>query len=280
MSTNIFVYPLFDKITHNSIIFEPKTSGIILRSVRAITKDFGEVFLFNESQAINDRTSIRYETIVSSSIFIEVSHDFANELDLEKLLNIRVGLDNFKTSGSIEVTPGKLSFNKFLTLAYTVDNMKDSYMQATLGCSIADKYENTLYNFSLPISMSDDNYLIYRLKGGEKEHILPINPRESTIRILIDNLDIDEYEVSDNKIFVDIPKGVNAFVIYQPFYVENGGFTSINEDVKINSNNEIQLRDEYCETIYYNLAVDIVNTDITNTNHTPILKRLALISSQ
>lgn len=280
MSNKVFKYQLPIKSSHNNVIITPIVDGIILRSVRVITIEDGELFIYNEAHALDTAISIKYPTITTSSIFIEITHDFADELELERLVEVSLTLNDYKFSGSYAAKEGRLSFNKYVSLISEIENEKDSYIQANLGCIVADKYDNTLYRFNALVGLSNDNFLVKKVDSYNGIIELPYQPKENSVRVIVEGDDINEFTIDDTNIVVDIPKGSESYIIYQPFFIDIGGFSKISDVMMINSSNEILLKDEYCETIYYNLSIEVYNTDISNSNHSPIIKSLAIITSE
>jgi hypothetical protein len=277
INRNIFSIGFNSSLPHNTILIKPKVD-IKVVSIFTINVDAKRIELLSKPIEIDSSTSIRYESIFSGKIWIEVEGTYVNELTLDDLMIVEVSLAKYFTRGEYLSNENKVSFHKYISPIWEIDNIKDVLIDADLGIRVLDRYNNVIYNETIPISLNDDGYLVEYARNGSFVY-LPVEPIPESIEILMEGDYTKEFELDNQKVIIDIPNDTDCYIIYKPKYIETGAFTKVSENVSINSNGEIKLREDNCDTILFTYTVKVYNTDLTSTNHTPIIKSLGIVSS-
>ncbi len=274
----IFTLTLGRLTPHDTVLIKPTGSDLSIVSMYTTDGEGGSTQLLERPITIESATSVRYETLVSSTIWIEIEGPYINELSIDDVAEVEVSIAEYQTYGECIFSDARMVFHKYISLSHRIDDIKDSYIQATLGVRTLDRYDNIIYSEDIEIGLNEDHKMITHANTGN--HIsLPHVPIADSIEVIVEGSSTDEYTVEGNIIYIDIPDGFSCYAIYTPEYLANGVFTKLNENISINSNNEIELRDDQCSTIMYSLKLKIYNTDITSANHTPIIRSLAVVAS-
>lgn len=275
MNRKTYVLELNRSSAHNTILLTPK-SEIKVVFVKTVSVAGDEVIILSTPETLDSPTSIRYDSTVSSRVWIEIEGTYVNELTLDDLLDIDISLANYSAFGEYVSEKGRVSFHKYISVAYDINNIKDVFVQAELGIEVLDKYNAIVYSESIPISLNDDYKMVSMATNG---NTIKLDVEPSEVEVIVEGDYIDEFTVDGKFVTVDIPKDTNCYAVYKPFYIGEGSFKNLSENVSINSNNEIRLRDDNCEYILYTIKLKFYNTDVTSINHTPVLKSLALIAT-
>jgi hypothetical protein len=263
---------------HNTVLLKPKHDNVKIVSISTTDDDGRPLSLLDEAIEINSNTSIRYDVITSSVLWIEIEDVYVSELSVDDFLSIEVSLAEYATHGVASFPEGRMAFHKYISLAHSIENVKDAYVQAKLGLRTLDRFGNIVYSEQVSLGLNDDREMVaFATEGPMVE--LPIRPNPDSIKVIVEGNYSKEFTVEDNRVYIDIPKDVSCYIIYKPFYISNGTFTQLSNNLSINSNNEIELRDDGCSTIVYTLELSVFNTGLTLINHTPIIKSLILVSS-
>jgi hypothetical protein len=278
MNRKIFLVELDGISPHNTLFLKPVSADVRVIQIKTIGSDSEEVIILDNPITVEGPSSIRYPAVVSGRVWIEIEGSYVNELALDDLLGAQISMAKYGNIGEIISEDNRLNFHEYLSVAFEVSNVKDAFIQGDLGVRTLDKYDNIVYTESIPISLNDDQVMIAHATSGSYID-LPIKPQESSVKVLVANSYTEEFTLDGSKVIIDIPNDVSCYVLYKPFYVEDGMFSKITDNVSISPNGEIKLRDENCSSIIYNFKLNVYNTDLTSTNHTPIIKSLALISS-
>jgi len=265
-------------ISHNYMILKAIEPDIVVSSITAIASDGGEIEMIANPVKIGSSSAVRYGTIVSDRIRITIDHHLSDVLKLEELINVRLGLDNYKTSSKYISDKSQINFNKNLTIVYDIENLLDAFIKTELHLSVIDNYDNIIYSEIVPVSINDDGWMVERAIGVT-EIELPYNPVEDSLYILIEGSRIDKFKIVDRKVILDIPMGYECLIIYKPKFTEQGSLYELSNNVSLTPSYGLILRDNYCNKINFSLIVDIYNPDITSTNHTPIIKSLGIMTS-
>lgn len=266
------------QISHNSILITPKIDGIRIMDLY-IFDQFGQrIDVIDVPIAITKSTVFNYDIVSSSDIWIDIDHPSIQFLDPDELISVSIAVTNFLEYAKIEFDETTMSFHKNLVCGYSIENAGDSFINMNLGIRVYDRYNNLMSTDSVDIGLNDDNFVLKKQIGGTKVD-LQTEPEETSIRVLISGEYTDEFTVSGKTINIDIPDGVPCYVLYQPKYIQEGSFTKVSETMSINSNNEIRLDINNGSIIKYRATVEIVNTNISNTNSTPVIKNIAIIAS-
>ncbi len=277
LNRNVFTVNFNSVLPHNTLLIKPKIDTKIV-SIYTINTDAERIELLVNPIEIDSNTSIRYETIFSGKIWIEVEGTYVDELSIDDILIAEVSLAKYFTMGRYRSEEGQISFHKYISPIWEIDNVKDVLVDGELGIRTLDRYKNVIYDDTIPISLNDDGYLVEYANNGT-EVPLPIEPLMESVKVLVEGNYTDEFEVIGNKIILDIPNNTDCYIIYKPIFLDSGSFMEISENVWINSNGEIKLREDNCDTILFTYTVKLYNTDLTSTNHTPIIKSLGIVSS-
>lgn len=268
-----------DRITpHNTALLKPVGSDVKIVAMYTTSSNGETVQLLDKPIEIETFASVRYPTVVSSTLWVEIEGRYINELSMNDVLGVQVSMAEYKTLGSASFPDARMVFHKYLSLAYAVEDVKDVYIQATLGVRTLDKYDNIIYSEDIELGLNADNKMVAYATTGSKV-VLQYMPSENSVEVIMEGDRTHEFTVTGRDVNIDIPEGASCYVIYRPSYLDNGVFTQITDNVSMNSNNEIELRDDQCSTLIYALSLRVFNTDLTSTNHTPIIKSLAVVSS-
>jgi len=265
-------------ISHNFLSLRGKESGIKVYSITSLDQNSKEVELSSGLIEINKAITIRYNTLVSNRIKITIEHPLLETLSLYDLLDIQVGLDEYKTQGSYQSQEEEISFNKYLTVVSDVKHSLDSLIDLRLNISTVDRYGTIIYSDSVSISINDDGWIINKIDNSgiiALEYI----PSEENIYIQIGDNKISPDSIDGKNIKVDIPEGYTGYVIYRPAFIEEGLNIEISEDITMTPNYGLILREDYCSKVMFSIEVSIYNLEETLVNHTPIIKSLGLMTA-
>ncbi len=265
-------------ISHNYMTLKAIQPGVIISSITAIAAAGGEVEIISNPTKIGKSAAIRYQAEVSDRIRVTIDHPLTEVLELKDLISIRLGLDNYETVGGYTSEETQINFNKNLTVVYDIENILDSFIKTELHLSTIDNYDNIIYSEIIPISINDDGWMV-EYATGVSEIELPYKPVVDSLYVLIENSRINQYEISGNKVILDIPEGYSCMVLYKPEFIEQGGLYEFSNNVSLTPSYGIVLRKDYSNKINFSLVLDIYNPDITSVNHTPIIKSLGLMTS-
>jgi len=265
-------------ISHNYMLLSAKEDGLKVSSITAIGEEGEEVEILSSPISVGKSISIRYPVIITNMVRVTLDHPLSDILSLADLLSVKVGLDNFRTTGRYISEETQVNFNKNLTAVYEIDNILDAFIRTELHLSIIDNYDNIIYSGIVPISINDDGWMVERVEGeGEVE--LPYEPIEESLYILIDGSRIDSFIIDGKFVRFNIPKGYESFIIYKPQFIEQGLLYEFSKDIKLTPSYGLVLREDFCNKINFSIVVDIYNPDVTSINHTPIIKSLGLMTS-
>jgi hypothetical protein len=268
-----------DRITpHNTALLKPVGSEVRIISMHTIDGDGRTIDLLSSPINIESPTSVRYGTIISSTLWVEIESAYINELSIDDVLDVHVSMAEYSTAGAVTFPEAKMVFHEYLSLSYLIENVKDVYAQAILGIRTLDKYENIIYSEDIALGLNDDGKMVAHATTGHSV-TLPYIPMDGSVEVIAEGDRTKEFTVSGNTVSIDVPDGSDCYIVYKPDYISDGVFSEVSGNVSINSSNEIKLRDDQCDTIIYTLSIKIFNTDLTSTNHTPIIKSLAVVSS-
>lgn len=262
---------------HNTVLMLPKGQDVKVVSITSVSEG-ATAQLLPSPMTISTPTSVRYDVVSSSSVWIEVEGFHLEDLLLADIMEVSVSLANYAPYGEALFRDQSLSFHEYLAVKYRVEDVKDSFISAVLGIRAIDKYENTVYNEDIHLSLNEDGEMV-EYATGVTSVVLPISPEPNSLRVIMGGDQTSEFSLADKVVTVDVPKGVDCYIIYKPFYASSGLYVPLSNNVSINSSGEIRLRDDYCSVINYSIKLRVFNTGITLVNHTPIIKSLALVAS-
>lgn len=276
MNRKTFALSLDRGLAHNTISLNPKTD-LKVTHIKTSLPDGSEMVILDNPIEIEEPTSIRYASVVSSRIFIEIESHYVDELTIDDLLTAEISLAKYDTLGEYSSEEGRLSFHKYLSVVSDIKNVKDTFFKAELGIKALDRYDNIVYSDIIPVSLNEDGWMVEYRNRPEPGNIIELPVAPSEVKVLIGGEYTDEFTVLENKVTFDIPAHTDTYILYRPFYADNGTFSKVTENISINSNGEVMLRDDKCQSILYTLNLSIYNTDISSSNHTPIIKSLAVV---
>jgi hypothetical protein len=199
-------------------------------------------------------------------------------MNIDDIISVSLSTTNFTEYAKIEFDEAEMSFHKYVSCGYVIENQGDSFVNLSLGLRVYDRFENLISTDTVYIGLNDDNVVLKKQTGGTSV-VLQLEPKIDTLLVLISGEQTTEFTVENKTVHVDIPDGVTCYVLYQPLYISQQGFVKISETVSINSNNEIRFEIDNGSILKYKAEVEIVNTDISNIYSTPVIKNIAIIAS-
>lgn len=265
-------------IAHNAISLIPKIDGIVILDLYTFGNNGERIDLINSSISINKPTIIKYDLLVSSSVFIDVSNIYAEDLEISDMISVAVSTTNNNDFGTVVYKETKMSFHEYLSVKYSIENSQDSFINLKLGLKCYDRFGNLQSVDTVILGLNDDNFLIKKQTGGQSI-TLDYEPLLSSVSVIINGQYTKEFTINGNDVIIDIPDQVDCYVIYQPAYIQTGEFVKISENISINANNEIKFLYTYSDYIQYIAELEIVNTNISNSNSSPVIKNISLITS-
>lgn len=279
MAKKTYLLDLGKRDVHNCIILNPVAS-IEFNITSIFTTDISGVKteLLQAPITLNRRTAVRYPSVVSSAIGIVVDNHFTSTLDLVDFLTAKVQASDFSEYGKIESAESRLNFGTYLNIVSDIDDMKDAFVNATIGISTYSRFNDHLYSGSLVIGLNDDGEIAHYVKDSSPI-VLAHEPIDGSVKIIISGDYTTEFTVSGNIVDFSLPAGETAVVVYKPLYLSSVGFTDITREISANYNREIKLINEKCDYIIYNCMIEVINSSLTLTNHTPVIKSIAIVSS-
>lgn len=274
ISTNTFSLSMGREMMHNTTLIEPVVPFTIYE-MYIIGPDGKKVSLLTSPVEVTGPSSISYEPISSSNIWMSISAEYADQLTHEDFFSVKTSMDSYKKHGSFTSRDNNVSFNKRMYLYQKSHIPSGCYCNCTISFYTKDRFGNHVYSgeAQLPIG---DNQRLFQDIGINPE--LRYEPEESTLIVLADSEVINDYTVKEGRIIFDKIDGVDFFAIYKPKYVSQGGTYHVNENVSISPSGAIILNDENCSSIEYSVLVNIVN--VSGVKDTPIIKNLAVITSE
>lgn len=273
----IFSASLQKASQHNNIALTPKQPGLRLISIKT-TDEFGKkIELTTRAVDLYSPFSIQYDTVISKMLWIELEHEFINDFDLNELLEVSISRDTYNSYSYFKADPQEINFHKYLFLDYDIKHAADVYIKATLSLEVVDKYQKQIYGTKVSIGLNDDGYLVNRGKGPFVD--LDTEPLLSSIKVMIGPDQTSEFSLEGRRMSVDIPEGFECLVLYKPAHIEAGHFTPIDRNVSINANNELLLNERYADSIRYVLEVEMFNLNLTQTQATPVINSITVLSS-
>lgn len=278
MNRRIFTLPLPKLMAHNCLTLTPQSEDIKIISISTYTVDNVKVQLIKEPIALNAIKAIRYNNLVSSSISIEIEHMYVKELDIDDLVFAELGLSEYSHSGKLLTKEMEISANEFIHIMYDIGNIGDSLCKATIFMQGLDRFGNIVFAESVPFSVNDDGHIL-EYANTSNGVALSYSPIEDSVSVFIDGNQTSEFTIDSNFIAIEIPNNSTAYIKYRPSFLDEGIFVDISNFISINSSWTLKLREKNCVKLKYRIGIETYNMNITSTNSTPVIKRLAVISS-
>lgn len=266
-------------MSHNSIFISPKIDGITILDLYMFDQLGERVNLISNPVVLNKPVSSRYDISIASSVYIDVAHQFAEDLDIKDMVNLHVSMASTSKYASISFDKVEMSFHKYISIRHTIENAEDSFINASIGLRGFDRYGNLQFNDNIKIGLSDDNVMVKHAAEGSSIR-LDHKPLEDSVYVLIGGNRVNEFSIDGNIINIDIPHGEDCYVIYKPFFIGSGSFSSVSSNIMINSSNEIEILNKYCDKLEFSPFIEIFNTNVTYTNSTPVIKNISIVASE
>lgn len=265
-------------IAHSAISIVPKIDDIAILDIYVLGNSGERINLIKSSIKVDKPILIKYDLIVSSSIFIDISNKYIEDLSIGDILNITVSTNNNTTYGSVIFDETKVMFHQFMSVKYSIDNAEDSFVNLKLGLKCYDRFNNLQHTDTVVLGLNEDNFVIKKQVGGNSV-LLDYEPIPESVGVIINGSYTKEYTIDGKSIIIDVPDNTECYIIYQPYYIKTGQFVDLTDNLEINSNNEIKFKLKSSDYILYTAELEVVNTNLSNSNSSPIIKNISIITS-
>ena len=254
-----------NSISFNRILIKPKIGDILIKSVSVMTMD-GEIYQLDILPFVLEEDTVIQNNIKNcTAIIVNVSHPYiTTEAHLDDCMVVNVSRSDHNVVGTLNTKPVKIGVKNFISVITKIDNKSGVIISADVGIRCFDNIDSEIINETIRLGLGDSRQIIVEednLFYDSDEVIYYKDGLISSNKAKIENGSIINYD--DSCIYISSPSYIND---HKKIY--------ISENIDIDNNNNIYIKNEHVKFVECSIRCTILDANFAS----PIIKYIGVIS--